>query len=89
MHMTQVFISYGREDQEKVRSLAQDIEALGYQVWFDGDLTGGQAWWDCILSEIQNCDIFVFALAPASLDSLACKGDTNTRRSLPRAYCRC
>ena len=32
----------------------------------------GQAWWDQILSRIRDADIFVFALSPESLDSVAC-----------------
>lgn len=71
--MASVFISYGREDAAKVGSLADDIGGLGHQVWFDQDLTGGQAWWDHILKSIRQYDVFVFALSPASLDSPACK----------------
>ena len=68
-----VFVSYCRESHEKARSLAQDLEALGYQTWFDQALTGGQAWWNSILGEIQKCDIFAFALELESLNSAACK----------------
>jgi hypothetical protein len=71
--MTTVFISYARESQDKVRSLAQDFGALGYQVWLDQELTGGQAWWDQILRKIQGCEVFAYALSPESLDSPACK----------------
>lgn len=34
---------------------------------------GGQTWWDQILAVIRECDVFLFALAPESLDSAACK----------------
>lgn len=68
-----VFVSYARENQQKAESLAQDLRGLGQQVWFDQDLTGGQAWWDHLLTKIRECDTFVFALAPESLDSPACK----------------
>ena len=71
--MAAVFISYCRESHEKARSLAQDLEALGYQTWFDQAITGGQAWWNSILGQIQKCDIFAFALELESLDSAACK----------------
>lgn len=71
--MTTVFISYGRGTQDKVRALAQDLESLGHEAWFDLELTGGQAWWDQVLANIRECDAFVFALAPASLDSQACR----------------
>lgn len=71
--MALVFISYCRESQEKIRSLAQDLEAMGHQVWLDQALTGGQAWWNLILNEIARCDVFAFALDPQSLDSPPCK----------------
>lgn len=71
--MALVFISYCRESQEKARSLAQDLEAMGHQVWLDQALTGGQAWWNLILTEIAKCDVFVFAVDTDSLESPPCK----------------
>ncbi|NEP20170.1 MAG: toll/interleukin-1 receptor domain-containing protein [Leptolyngbya sp. SIO4C1] len=46
---------------------------LDYPVWFDHDLSGGQSWWNRILDEIRRCDLFVFALAPETLESVACR----------------
>lgn len=71
--MAIVFISYSREAQEKTRALAQDLGALGHDAWFDQELTGGQVWWDKIVSEIQKCDLFVFTLSSDSLGSEACR----------------
>ncbi len=71
--MSKAFICYSRQSQEIVTTLAKDIEELGHNVWFDQELTGGQAWWNQILESIRKCDIFVFALAPEALDSKACK----------------
>lgn len=75
--MATVFISYSRESREKAKSIAADLEALGHEVWFDQELTGGQSWWDRILGEIRACEIFAFALTPESLDSVACKREYN------------
>lgn len=71
--MSYVFISYCRENQDTVKALAQDIGGLGHKVWLDQELAGGHAWWDQILAVIRQCDVFLFALAPKSLDSAACK----------------
>lgn len=71
--MTSVFVSYARENQEAVKSLALDLGELDYQVWFDNELTGGQTWWDQLLAKIRECDRFAFGLSPESLDSQACK----------------
>jgi len=68
-----IFISYSRQSKAVTKALVDDVEALGHTVWFDQELSGGQAWWDQILSMIRRCDFFVFALDPAALNSVACK----------------
>ena len=70
--MATYFISYKRQSEAIVETLAADIEALGHDTWFDRELSGGQAWWDQILGEIRNCEVFAFALAPEALSSAAC-----------------
>jgi hypothetical protein len=71
--MGEVFISYSRADLEAINVLVQDLEGLGYEPWFDQALTGGQRWWDNILSQIRDCEFFVCTLTPESLESQACK----------------
>ncbi len=68
-----IFICYSRQNLDAVKSLVQDLEAVGNEVWFDQVLTGGQDWWDKILGRIRECDLFVFALSPETPDSYACK----------------
>ena len=70
--MANVFISYNRQAEAITKALAANIQALGHTVWFDQGLTGGQAWWDEILSQIRGCDRFIFVLDPAALNSVAC-----------------
>jgi hypothetical protein len=71
--MASIFISYSSKSRDKVRGLAQDLDLAGHRVWFDHKLTGGQAWWDQILEQIRQCDLFIFALTPDALDSHPCK----------------
>jgi hypothetical protein len=71
--MSKIFISYNRKSEAIARSLVNDFESLDYNVWFDQDLSGGQAWWNQILSRIRDCDVFVFLLDPNALESTACK----------------
>ena len=73
--MARIFISYSRYNLDPVKMLVQDLEAVGNTVWFDQTLTGGQRWWDSILSNIRECEIFAFALSPESLKSEACKNE--------------
>jgi hypothetical protein len=70
--MSTIFISYNRHSGAIVKTLAEDIRALGHTVWFDRELSGGQAWWDQILAKIRECDALVFVLDPESMNSTAC-----------------
>ncbi len=67
-----IFISYSRDDRAFVESLRTDLSQLGHDVWMDQRLLGGQEWWDEILRNIRECDIFVLALSPKSIESDAC-----------------
>jgi len=67
-----VFLSYTEDDEEVVKALAEDIEDMGHEPWFDTDLIGAQEWWKQILSHIRASDVFVFAISRESLDSTAC-----------------
>jgi hypothetical protein len=68
-----IFVSYARESDAAVQSLATDVEALDHTVWVDHDLKGGREWWDQILTHIRDCNVFMMTLSPESLSSAACK----------------
>jgi hypothetical protein len=80
----QIFLSYSRGDQGPAHQLAKDLKDLGHAVWFDQDLTGGQAWWDQILARIRAADLFVFVLSSASLASIACQREYGYAAELER-----
>ena len=71
--MSTMFLSYSRHSETVVGALVADIESLGHRVWFDKEVSGGQAWWDQILEQIRRCDVFVLALSPETLSSAACQ----------------
>lgn len=71
--MSNTFISYSRRQQAIVENLADALKQLGHTVWFDQELSGGQVWWEQILSTIRDCNVFIYALAPESLNSTACQ----------------
>lgn len=73
--MRRVFVSYSRNNLDAVTQLVEDMKDAGIDIWHDQALTGGQRWWDDILANIRECDIFVFALSPESWDSEACKSE--------------
>jgi hypothetical protein len=70
--MSKIFISYSRCDLEQVKSLVEDLRALGHEVWYDRELTGGQKWWDKILNQICKCSTFIFVISAQSVKSEVC-----------------
>lgn len=83
--MERVFVSYSRNNLATVTNLIQDLKAVGIEAWHDQTLTGGQRWWDNILAQIRNCEVFVFALSPEALDSEACKSELSYVSQLGKA----
>jgi ribosomal protein L37E len=75
--MKKVFLSYSRHNAEVVTKLIHDLRAAGIDIWYDQTLTGGQRWWDNILENIANSDVFVLALSPESWQSEACRSELN------------
>ena len=73
--MRKVFVSYSRINLDVVTQLVEDLQAVGVNTWHDQTLTGGQRWWDNILANIRDCDVFIFALSPESWESEACRSE--------------
>jgi hypothetical protein len=68
----QLFVSYARPDKPKAGVLAGRLNQLGHDVWLDQRLTGGQDWWERILTQVRAADALVVLLSPAALRSQAC-----------------
>jgi hypothetical protein len=82
--MAQIFLSYSRVDQLHASNLAKDLKDLGHAVWFDQDLSGGQAWWEQILARIRASDFFIFVLSSDALYSTACQREYGYAAELRR-----
>jgi hypothetical protein len=82
--MAKIFISYSRASKDVVEQLVQDLTDESQETWFDEHLTGGQQWWDNILTEIRECEIFVVALTPNSLESRACQREIKYAKDLQK-----
>jgi hypothetical protein len=69
-----IFISYNSTDRNIVTELANDLQKLSCEVWFDQELKlrGGHEWWKVILKNVRECNLFLFALTPKSLKSHPC-----------------
>jgi TIR domain len=67
-----IFVSYSRRDRALVEQLVGHLKAGGHDIWLDRDIAGGTKWWDTILSEIEDREIFVVAVSEESIKSEAC-----------------
>ena len=68
--MTQVFISYSRQDMDFVQRLAADLQAAGLDVWWDlTDIQGSDVWERRIEEGLRTSQYFIVVLTPASLES--------------------
>jgi TolB-like protein len=65
--MADVFLSYKREDQERVRPLAEALAADGLSVWWDEHIEGGAAWRLAIETQLQAARCVVVAWSEASI----------------------
>lgn len=72
-----IFISYSRADRLFIEQLVPLIKRVfpNYEIWWDNDLTGGEDWWERILSEIDASDLFIYLLSNDSLTSEYCQNE--------------
>lgn len=61
--MAQVFISYKREDADRVDVLRKALKAAGLSVWWDQDIEAGHRWRETIMSALgeARCVIVVWS----------------------------
>jgi uncharacterized RDD family membrane protein YckC len=93
-HSKKLFISYRSSDADKVDAIVQTLKTLQhddatlrYTTWQDKkDLPPASPhWWDAIVDAIEACDVFVFHLSRASLQSQVCRAELDyaKRRNRP------
>lgn len=71
--MTDLFISYAREDQAFVRWLHDALQARGRDVWVDWeDIPLSADWLAEVFAAIETADTFVFVISPDSVTSQVC-----------------
>lgn len=81
-----VFVSYRSTERQHVRKLVAAIEQAGdYEVWYDQEIIGGQAWWDEILKALESAEIVVLSLSQSYLKSEACRLEMDYARRLGKA----
>jgi hypothetical protein len=65
--MSDVFISYKREDEARVARLAKALESAGFDVWWDRGLPGGESWRANIEAALESARCVVAVWSKASV----------------------
>jgi TIR domain-containing protein len=82
--MQKVFISYARPNRRDIDQLVEHLGVLGCQTWVDSSLRGGQDWWEEILRQIADCDVFIAIISREALNSVACAREFDWAEALRR-----
>jgi adenylate cyclase len=73
--MADVFVSYARNDKARVAPLVAAIEAKGWSVWWDPEITPGQQFDDQIDAEINAALAVLVVWTPVSVASRWVRGE--------------
>jgi hypothetical protein len=82
--MTDIFISYAKEDRERVRSLVAVFERQGLSVWWDREIAAGRDFRDVIDQEIRaaRCMVVVWSKHANASKWVRDEADEGQRRGL-------
>ncbi len=73
--MADVFVSYARTDKARVAPLVAAIEAQGWSVWWDPEITPGQEFDDQIDVEMEQAKAVLVVWTPTSVASRWVRGE--------------
>jgi len=73
--MADVFVSYARTDKARVAPLVATIEAKGWSVWWDPEISPGQEFDDQIEAEIEAASAVLVVWTPTSVASRWVRGE--------------
>ena len=75
--MSDIFISYKREDVSLARSLAERLEKEGWSVWWDHEIPAGRDYDTVIETELEQCKCVIVLWTPSSTASRNVKDEAN------------
>ena len=75
--MVDIFISYSRADRQFIEQFIPLVRRVygNNSLWYDDDIHGGTDWWQTILNEIENCELFIYLVSNESLESSYCQAE--------------
>src|SRR5689334_14603964 len=78
--MASVFLSYSREDVERIGPLADALEMAGHNVWWDRRIAGGEEFSGVIEQALESADVVVVAWTRISVKSAWVRDEAATGR---------
>jgi tetratricopeptide (TPR) repeat protein len=82
--MASVFLSYSRDDRERIRPLAAALERAGHEVWWDRHITGGEEFSGIIEEALNAAQVVVVAWTCASVKSAWVRDEAGAGRDSGR-----
>ena len=73
--MADIFVSYSRQDKAQVAPLVASLEAEGWSVWWDPEITPGEEFDALISRELEGARSLVVVWSPNSVDSRWVRGE--------------
>jgi hypothetical protein len=67
--MSDIFLSYAREDHEHARMVAEALEGRGYSVWWDRNIVASENWLRKIEDAVHQAKCVVVLWTPRSVNS--------------------
>jgi hypothetical protein len=67
--MGTIFLSYKREDEGRASRLARELEAEGFELWWDRHLPGGENWRAQIAAALDRAKVVIVCWTRASTGS--------------------
>ena len=67
--MSDIFISYAREDRDRAEAIAQALEKLGFTVWYDRKIPPGRTFDEVIQEALDEAKCVIVLWSKASVES--------------------
>jgi TolB-like protein/Flp pilus assembly protein TadD len=69
-HSADVFLSYSREDKDRVLDLAARLRSAGVSIWIDqGGIDGAALWGETIVNALESAKVLLLMVSPAAVRS--------------------
>ncbi|MGI9325083.1 MAG: TIR domain-containing protein [Pseudomonadales bacterium] len=72
-----VFVSYSHADEQQVHPYLLQLNAAGFNIWFDQGIAPGHRWTQELAEAIERCSVFLLLATPRSVASEHCVNEVH------------